>query len=70
MSDGRSLGSDESDNELLSALQRAKKEKVHLIGIGTPHNMDKLFAFTVNYTDTKKSVKKFIDSYTSFVQTH
>ena len=70
VSDGRSFGSDESDQELLSALQRAKKEKVHLIGIGTPHNMDKLFAFTVNYTDTKKSVKKFIDSYTSFVQTH
>jgi len=70
VSDGRSLGSDESDMELLSALQCAKRQNIHLIGIGTPHNMDKLFVFTVNYTNTKKSVKKFIDSYTSFVQTH
>jgi hypothetical protein len=58
-----------SDKELLSALQRAKKQKIHLIGIGTPQNMEKLFAFTVNFTDTKKSVKKFIDSYTALVQT-
>ena len=70
ISDGRSLGSDESDHEFKNALQRARRQKIHLIGIGTPHNMDKLFAFTVNYTDTKKSVKKFIDSYMSFVQTH
>ncbi len=69
ISDGRSLGSDESDHEFKNALLRARKQKIHLIGIGTPHNMDKLFAFTVNYTDTKKSVKKFIDSYMSFVQT-
>jgi Mg-chelatase subunit ChlD len=69
VSDGRSLGSDVSDKELLSALQRAKKQKIHLIGIGTPQNMEKLFAFTVNFTDTKKSVKKFIDSYTALVQT-
>lgn len=69
VSDGRSLGSDESDKELLMALQRAKKEKIHLIGIGTPQNLDKSFVFTVNYTNTKKSVKKFIDSYTAFVQT-
>ena len=26
------------------------------------------FAFTVNYTDTKKSVKKFIDNYSILVQ--
>jgi hypothetical protein len=70
VSDGKSLGSDETDKEFLSALERAKRKKINLIGIGTPHNMDKLFAFTVNYTNTKKSVKKFIDSYTSFVQTH
>jgi Mg-chelatase subunit ChlD len=70
VSDGRSLGSDVSDKELLMALQRANKEKIHLIGIGTPHNMDKLFSFTVNFTNTKKSVKKFIDYYTAFVQTH
>jgi hypothetical protein len=56
VSDGRSLGSDVSDKELLMALQRANKEKIHLIGIGTPHNMDKLFSFTVNFTNTKKSV--------------
>jgi hypothetical protein len=69
VSDGRSLGSDESDKEFTNALLRARKQNVHLIGVGTPHNMDKLFAFTVNYTDTKKSVKKFIDSYMSFIQT-
>ena len=70
VSDGKTLGADESDKEFVNALNRAKKQKVNLIGIGTPHNMDDLFAFTVNYTDSKKSVKKFIDSYTSFVQAY
>ena len=68
VSDGRSLGSDDADNELLTALLHAKKHRIHLIGIGIPPNMRKSFAFTIDYTDTKKSVKQFIDSYTNLVQ--
>jgi len=68
VSDGRTLGSEHADNEFLRSLQRAKKQKINLIGIGTPENMRKHFAFTVDYTNTKKSVKKFIDNYSSLVQ--
>lgn len=68
VSDGRSLGSDEADKELLQALQHAKKQRIHLIGIGIPPNMSKSFSFTIDYTNTKKSVKQFIDSYTHLVQ--
>lgn len=68
VSDGKSLGSDDADDEFLSALQRAKKQKINLIGIGTPPNLKRSFTFTVDYTDTKRSVKKFIDSYSSLVQ--
>ena len=60
--------STQAENEFLRSLQRAKKQKINLIGIGTPENMRKHFAFTVDYTDTKKSVKKFIDSYSVLVQ--
>lgn len=68
VSDGKSLGSDEADNEFLKSLQRARKHRINLIGIGTPKNIQKPFAFTIDYTDTKKSVKKFIDSYSTLVQ--
>jgi len=68
VSDGRSLGSDDADNELFNALQHAKKHRIHLIGIGIPPNLRKSFAFTIDYADTKKSVKQFIDSYTLLVQ--
>ena len=68
VSDGRTLGSEQAENEFLRSLQRAKKQRINLIGIGTPENMRKHFAFTVDYTDTKKSVKKFIDSYSVLVQ--
>ena len=68
VSDGKSLGSDKADNELLRSLQRARKQRINLIGIGTPKNITKPFAFTIDYTDTKKSVKKFIDSYSLLVQ--
>ena len=68
VSDGRILGSEQADNEFLRSLQRAKKQRINLIGIGTPENMRQHFAFTVDYTDTKRSVKKFIDSYSILVQ--
>jgi Mg-chelatase subunit ChlD len=68
VSDGKALGSEKEDNELLRSLERARKQKINLIGIGTPHNIKKPFAFTIDYTDTKKSVKKFIDSYSALVQ--
>jgi len=70
VSDGRELGSNDADNEFSRALSRAKKQRINLIGIGTPPNMKKSFAFTVDYTTTKRSVKKFIDSYTSLVQSY
>ncbi|MCV0400736.1 MAG: VWA domain-containing protein [Nitrosopumilus sp.] len=68
VSDGKSLGSDEADNEFLKSLERARKHRINLIGIGTPKNIQKPFAFTIDYTNTKKSVKKFIDSYSMLVQ--
>ena len=68
VSDGKSLGSDEAENEFLRSLQRARKHRINLIGIGTPQNIKQPFAFTIDYTDTKKSVKKFIDSYSLLVQ--
>ncbi|MFQ5781495.1 MAG: vWA domain-containing protein [Nitrosopumilus sp.] len=68
VSDGQSLGSDEEDKDVLNSLSRAKKQNIHLIGIGIPHNIRKPFVFTIDYTDTKKSVKKFIDSYSALVQ--
>jgi Mg-chelatase subunit ChlD len=68
VSDGKSLGSDEAENEFLRSLQRARKHRINLIGIGTPQNIKQPFAFTIDYTDTKKSVKKFIDSYSLLAQ--
>ncbi len=68
VSDGKSLGSDQTEQEVMRSLLRAKKQKIHLIGVGVPHNLKKPFAFTVDYTETKKSVKKFIDSYSALVQ--
>lgn len=69
VSDGKPQGSEEADKELLRSLQRAQKQKINLIGIGTPHNIKKPFAFTIDFTETKKSVKQFIDSYTVLVET-
>jgi len=68
VSDGKALGSDATEKDVLRSLERAKKQKINLIGIGTPYNMRKLFAFTIDNTDTKKSVKKFIDSYSMLAQ--
>ena len=67
VSDGKSLGCDVADNAMSRSLQRAKKQRINLIGIGTPENMSEHFSFTINHTDTKKSVKTFIDSYTNLV---
>lgn len=69
ISDGKSSGYDQDNKDVLRALNLAKKQKIHLIGIGIPHELRKPFAFTIDYTTTKKSVKKFIDSYTALVQT-
>jgi len=68
VSDGKALGTDATEKDVLRSLERAKKQKINLIGIGTPMNMTKPFAFTIDHTDTKKSVKKFIDAYSLLVQ--
>jgi len=68
VSDGKPLGTDASEKEVLRSLERAKQQRINLIGIGTPHNMKKPFAFTIDYVDSKKSVKKFINAYTTLVQ--
>ena len=68
VSDGKSSGSDFDNKHVMQSLLRAKKQKIHLIGIGIPPELKKPFAFTIDYTNTKKSVKKFIDSYSALVQ--
>ena len=68
ISDGKPLGTDTSEQDVLRALERAQKQRINLIGIGTPHSMRKPFAFTIDYVDSKKSVKKFISAYTTLVE--
>ena len=68
VSDGKPLGTGTSEKDVLRSLERAKKQRINLIGIGTPLNMTKPFAFTIDYVDSKKSVKKFINAYTTLAQ--
>ena len=68
VSDGKSLGTDAVEKDVLRSLEHAKKQKINLIGIGTPFTMRKPFAFTIDYTDTKKSVKQFIDNYSLLIE--
>lgn len=69
VSDGKSSGYETSDKKTLKALEHARKNNIILIGVGIPSDLKKPFAFTIDYDNMKKSVKKFIDSYTNLVQT-
>ena len=68
VSDGKSGGYESTDKEVMHALEHAKKCGINLIGVGIPDYMKKPFSFTIDYTTMKKSVKKFIDSYSLLVQ--
>ena len=68
VSDGKSGGYESTDKEVMRALENAKKFGIHLIGIGIPDYMKKPFSFAIDYTTMKRSVKKFIDSYSLLVQ--
>ena len=68
VSDGKPLGTDTPEKDLLRSLLRAHKQKIKLIGIGTPMNMKKPFAFSIDYVNSKKSVKRFINAYTNLVE--
>jgi len=68
VSDGKPLGTDTSEKDLLRSLEHAKKQKINLIGIGTPYDMKKPFTFNIDYVNSKKSVKKFINAYTTLVE--
>jgi Mg-chelatase subunit ChlD len=65
VSDGRPLG---TETNVQRSLERAHKQKINLIGIGTPDNMKKPCVFSIDYFNSKKSVKKFINAYTNLVE--
>ena len=68
VSDGKPLGTEVTEKDVLHSLELAKKQRINLIGIGMPITLQKSFAFTVDYTDRKKSVRKFIDGYSMLIQ--
>ena len=68
VSDGKPLGIGVTEKDVVRSLERAKKQRINLIGIGTPISLQKSFAFTVDYTNTRKSVRQFMEGYSMLIQ--
>ena len=68
VSDGKPLGTNTTEKDVLRSLERAKSQGINVIGIGTPPNMMKPFVFNIDYVNSKKSMRKFINAYTAHVQ--
>ena len=68
VSDGKPLGTNTPEKDVQRSLERAHKQKINLIGIGTPDNMKKPCVFSIDYVNSKKSVKRFINAYTNLVE--
>ncbi len=68
ITDGKSLGYSEIDKNFKESLAFAKKSGINIIGIGVPEGITKLFSATINDDDLRKTVAKFINSYSLLAQ--
>jgi len=68
ITDCKSLGYNNIDENFKRAIQYAHLHGVNVIGIGIPGNLVKFFTFAVDGEDLKKSVKKFFNFYAELVE--
>jgi len=68
VSDGIPLGTDTSEKDVLRSLERAQNQRINVIGIGTPPDITKPFIFNIDYVNSKKTVRKFLNAYTAHAQ--
>ena len=69
ISDGKSFGYDDIDDDFKKSLQSARKRNINLIGVGIPKNLAKHFSIAINGDDPGKSLERFMGAYTRLTQT-
>ncbi len=65
ITDGMSMGYTDIDKKLKESIKQARNSGINIIGIGVPDGITKYFSATINEDALRKSVSKFIDSYTA-----
>jgi hypothetical protein len=62
------MGYDNMDKNMKEAIKLANKSGINIIGIGVREGVAKYFTATINEETLRKSVSKFIDSYTAIAR--
>jgi len=68
ITDGIAMGYDNMDKNMKEAIKLANKSGINIIGIGVREGVAKYFMSTINEETLRKSVSKFIDSYTAIAR--